>query len=312
MFSEFHLIRPYWLLAILLILVILTLTLRRGYRKSAWDAVCDAHLLVHLLQTKAGVGCRWPLYLLLMSALLMIFALTGPSWSRYPVPTYHAIEPRILVLDMSEAMFANDVQPNRFSRAKFKLHDILARRDGAGQYGLIVYTGEPFVASPLTDDSQTIDALLPMILPDTMPVGGRRLDSALQEAAKLISQAGFYHGQVLVMTASTPTPADLDKAKALNAKGIHVSILPVLNSEQAKNPMFERFATAGGGQRVSLTDPSDDLERWLSTSPMQRTFSANLQNEVPVWRDEGRWLIIPALLCLLPVFRRGWLKRITS
>jgi Ca-activated chloride channel family protein len=312
MFSEFHLIRPYWLLALLPLFVILIWALRKSGGKSAWDEVCDAHLLEHLLQTKARVGRNWIMNSVLMSALMMILALTGPSWSRYPVPTYHAIEPRVLVLDMSESMFATDVQPNRFSRAKFKLHDILARRDSAGQYGLIVYTGEPFVASPLTDDSQTIDALLPMLLPDTMPVGGRQMGGALEEAAKLISQAGFHHGQVLVLTASTPTTADMDEAKALNAQGIRVSILPVLKVEQAQNPMFARFATAGGGQQLTLTDNTDDLKQWLTTPAPQRTFSANLENEVPVWRDEGRWLIIPSLFCLLPIFRRGWLERLVS
>ncbi len=312
MFSEFHLIRPYWLLALVPLAVFAYKAFTKSATLSAWTEVCDVHLLPYLIQTKAQHKRQLSALLLLLSALFMIISLSGPSWSRYPVPTYQPIQPRVLVLDMSETMLEKDLHPDRLTRAKFKLHDLLARRNEAGQFGLVVYTGEPFVASPLTDDSQTIDALLPMLLPDTMPVEGHRLDSALNEAANLFTQAGFKQGHILVLTARAPSQEDIDAAKVLDGRGIHVSIMPVLKKEQAQNPMFERLASAGGGTVVSMTDTSSDLNQWLHASRTQQTFTTDINNEIPVWRDQGRLFIIPALILLLPVFRRGWLQRISS
>ena len=312
MLSEFHLIRPFWLLALVPLLAFSAAVFRKSPNASAWNDVCDSHLLPYLIKTKPQVKRQLSSLLLFLSALFMIISLSGPSWSRFPVPTYQPIQPRVLILDMSEAMLEQDVQPNRLSRAKFKLHDVLASRKEDGQFGLVVYTGEPFVAAPLTDDSQTIDALLPMLLPDTMPVEGHRLDSALTEAAKLFTQAGFSHGDILVLTARAPAPEDIDAAKVLDGQGIHVSIMPVLNRQQALNPLFERFSTAGGGLLIPMTDTSDDLNQWLNATRAHQAFTADLNNEVPVWRDQGRWFIVPALLLLLPVFRRGWLQRVSS
>ncbi len=312
MLHEFHLIRPLWLLALLPLLAFAVAVFRKNPNASAWNDVCDPHLLPYLIKTKPQVKRQLSSLLLCLSALFMIISLSGPSWSRFPVPTYQPIQPRVLILDMSEAMLEQDLQPNRLGRAKFKLHDLLATRKEGGQFGLVVYTGEPFVAAPLTDDSQTIDALLPMLLPDTMPVEGHRLDSALQEAAKLFTQAGFSHGDILVLTARAPAPEDIEAAKVLNSAGIHASIMPVLNRQQALNPLFERFAKAGGGLLLPMMDTSDDLNQWLDATRTHQAFTADLNNEVPVWRDQGRWFIVPALLLLLPVFRRGWLQRVAA
>ncbi len=311
MLSELHFIRPYWLLMVIPLLAFAWHALKKNAHDHAWSDVCDAHLLPYLIQKKPQYKRRFSLIGLLFSALLMIVSLAGPSWSRFPVPTYQPIQPRVILLDMSDAMLQNDVSPDRLSRAKFKLHDLFKRRE-MGQFGLVVYSGEPFVASPLTEDSQTIDALLPTLTPSIMPVSGHHLDTALNEAAQLIRQAGFNHGNILVLTSRAPTSEDIASARALADKDIRVSVMPVLSHEKAQNPLFQRLADAGGGQLIPFSDQSDDLNHWLSATRTHQSFSAHLENEVPVWRDQGRWFIYPALLLLLPVFRRGWLQRISS
>ena len=311
MLSELHLIRPYWLIALIPLSAFAWQAFKKNPQSHAWSDVCDAHLLPYLIQTKSQYKRNFSLLLLLTSALFMIVSLSGPSWSRFPVPTYQPIQPRMLLLDMSDAMLQNDLPPNRLSRAKFKLHDLFKRHE-IGQFGLVAYTSEPFVASPLTNDSRTIDALLPMLTPGIMPVGGHRLDNAMNEAARLITQAGFNHGSILVLTSIAPTPGEIAAASELNHKNIHVSIMPVLSSDKAQNPLFQRLANAGGGQVVPFSDRSDDLKKWLRTTRTHQSFNTDATNEVPVWRDQGRLFIFPALILLLPVFRRGWLQRISS
>lgn len=308
--TDFHFLRPWWLLTLLPLLWLGWRLWRQSPHLEAWAAVCDKHLLARLVQSQGEGKRHWTLLLLLLSILCLIISLAGPTWSRLPVPAYQQIQPRVLVLDMSEAMLATDLSPERLSRAKFKLHDIFKRRD-AGQFGLIVYTGEPFVVSPLTDDANTIDALLSSLNPDVMPVEGQRLDSALEEAGKLITQAGFNHGQVLVLTAETPSIEAIDVAKTLANKKIFTSVMPV-TAAQTLNPLFQRLASAGEGQVVPFADTSNDLDKWFQTTANDEQYNRSQQNDIPMWRDEGRWFLLPALILLLPVFRRGWLQRITT
>ncbi|WP_133127625.1 vWA domain-containing protein [Legionella nagasakiensis] len=309
MMTEFHFIRPLWLFSLLPLALLAWFLMRRKPAMQAWGEVCDPHLLSHLMKTQSQSKRVTSLLLLMNSALLMVIALAGPTWSRLPVPIYKPIQPRVVVLDMSDAMLINDLPPDRLSRAKFKLHDLF-RKKGVGQFGLVVYTGEPFVVSPLTDDAETIDALLSSLTPDIMPVEGHRLNIALRQAGQLITQAGFHHGEILVLTAESPSSAAIDEAKALANQGIHTSVMPILKSPSST--MFQQLASAGQGEVLPFADTSTDLEQWLLTTGKERQFGADLQNDVPVWRDQGRWFLIPALFLLLPVFQRGWLQRIIA
>ena len=209
---------------------------------------------------------------------------------------------------MSEHMMNNDLSPNRLSRAKFKIRDLLAHK-GIGQFGLIVYTGEPFVASPLTDDGQTIASLLTVLTPDIMPVTGQKLDSALKEAGQLIKTAGYEQGQILVLTADSPSRGAINEAKKLADAGIFSSIMPV-TAESKLNPLFQVFADSGEGQLLVYSSDSRDLDLWLNHANLRKQFALSQHDDIPLWRDEGRWFLIPALLLLLPVFRRGWLQKV--
>lgn len=306
--NAFHLLRPWWLLALLPLIFLIYSLWRKRPQIEAWAAICDKHLLDHLLQSKEPSKRGSALFFLFMSALSMIIALCGPSWSRLPVPTYKQIQPRVLVLDMSDAMLARDLSPDRLTRAKFKLHDLFQHRDG-GQFALVVYTGEPFVVSPLTDDAQTIDSFLSALTPDIMPVDGAKLDDALEQAGQLISQGHFSKGQILVLTSETPNESALAMAKSLANKHIFTSIMPI-RAEDNANVLFQKLADAGQGQLLNMTN-TEELDKWLSFTSNNNQYRLSQHDDIPLWRDEGRWFILPALIFLFPVFRRRWLQRLS-
>lgn len=307
MIANFHFLRPWWLLMSLPLLGLVFALWRQKPQLHAWSAICDPHLLDHLLQKK-GTGQRMgSLSCLLISILFMIISSAGPVWYKLPVATYKPVQHRILVLDMSENMMAGDLSPNRLSRAKFKLRDLLAHKD-IGQFGLVAFTGEPFIVSPLTDDGQTIASLLSSLTPDIMPVTGQNLTTALDAANQLIKQAGYAYGQILVLTADSPSSEAIALAKKLAQSGISSSIMPI-KADKKLNPLYQRFADAGEGQVLKYSSDSSDLTQWITASA-NKQFTLNKEEDIPLWRDEGRWFLIPALLLLLPVFRRGWLQRI--
>lgn len=307
MMAEFHFLRPLWLLMILPLLGLFLILWQRKNKLHAWSEVCDPHLLEELLQRKGQNQHKSALLCLFFSILFMILSGAGPAWYKLPVATYKPIQPLVLVLDMSDHMMANDLTPNRLSRAKFKLHDLFARKD-VGQFGLVVFTSEPFVVSPLTDDGQTISSLLSSLTPNIMPVSGQNLSSALHEASSLIKQAGYDQGQILVLTSDSPSNEAIALANKLSKSGVYSSIMPV-KADKNLNPLFQQFADVGGGQLVPFTLNSSDMDKWLNASNNNQ-FALNKDNDIPLWRDEGRWLLIPALILLLPSFRRGWIQRI--
>lgn len=307
MMHAFHFLRPWWLLGLIVIAAIGYLLARRESLLRGWSEICDELLLKHLQQRKGQSKRMTSLTLVLASFGFMILSLSGPTWHQYPVPSYKPVLPQVVLLDMSQKMQEQDLTPDRLTRAKFKLHDILMRKD-VGQFGLIVFSGEPFVVSPLTDDGETIDALLSALTPDVMPVQGYNLATALKEAQKLIVQAGYQEGEILVMSADVPDRKAMDEARTLASMGVYSSIMPV-RADADLNPLFQQFAQAGEGALLKYTPDSTDLNRWLERNS-HKTRHLGHQDDIPLWRDEGRWFLLPALFCLLPVFRRGWVQRL--
>ncbi|RUR13835.1 VWA domain-containing protein [Legionella sp. km772] len=309
MLADFHFLRPWWLLATLPFIGLLFFVLRQSAPLQGWSEICDKHLLAYLPHSEGAKKQKFALLGLVLSFLFMIIAIAGPAWHKLPVPTYKPVQARVLILDMSENMLNTDLSPNRLSRAKFKLHDLLARKE-VGQFGLIAYTSEPFVVSPLTDDGQTISSLLSALTPEVMPVSGQKLETALDEANRLIKQAGYQQGQILVLTSDTPSTQAIATAKAIAADGVSSSILPI-RADKDLNPLFQRFALAGDGSLLPYSPDSEDLNAWLNKK-QSGEFVKNTHDEIPVWRDEGPWFLIPALLFFLPVFQRGWLQRLAQ
>lgn len=305
---EFHFLRPFWLLILVLIGLLGYHLLKQRPALQAWRRICDPELLTYLLKTNPSSHRPWPLWLFMMSCCCMVIALAGPTWSRLPVPTYQSIKPRMILLDLSEDMLQEDLSPNRLARAKFKIHDMLSRRD-KGQFGLIVYTSEPFMVSPLTPDGQTIDALLPALTPSLMPVQGNRLEQALAESKALLTSGGATSAELLVLTGKIPSHAAIEAASNLAREGITISIIPMLPDRMAI-PLFEPLARAGQGEVIPFSHTNHDIEQWLATNHQRTAYQINHLEDIPLWYDEGRWFLLAGLILLMPIFRRGWFQRL--
>lgn len=326
--SDFHFIRPWWILALLPLAGVLLALLRRPPAAGPWEKVCDPALLDFLRVGGSGGGLRWPWLLLGLGWLLAVLALAGPTWARLPQPVYKAQVARILVVDLSRTMDAGDLRPSRLVRARFKLMDVLAR-SREGQVGLVAFSGEPYVIAPLTNDAHTITAMVPALESGVMPVQGRRTDLALAMAGDLLEQAGATHGDVLLISDGVaPEAAAMRKARALAARGHRLSVLAVGTPEGAPVatdsgflkddtgntviarldvPGLRALAEAGGGAFSLLSADDRDLRRVL---PAMRRGSAEMVDtgiNADQWREEGHWLVLLLLPLALAGFRRGWL-----
>ena len=232
----------------------------------------------------------------------MIVSMAGPAWKRLPVPVFSELKPRVILLSLDDAMQQNDVSPSRLARARFILDDLL-KLQKEGQTALVVYTKVPFVVSPMTKDSNTIIKLLPMLTPDVVPVDGNDLPLAMEEAAKLIEQAGFLTGQILVLTGTKPSSEANAMAARLMARGIESSIMPI--TSQTNQSGFATYAKAGNGEYLPMNASEQVLQSWLKRAHTL-DYQQSQYEDIPVWQDEGRWFLIPALVMLLPFFRRGF------
>ncbi|WP_029914929.1 VWA domain-containing protein [Pelobacter seleniigenes] len=333
--SLFHFLRPWWFLLLPPLLVLLWLFWRRRLQSRSWQEICDPQLLPHLLIGRSRRRAHWPLWLLLVGLLLSITALAGPTWRKQPQPLLKQQSALVIALDLSRSMLAADLKPSRLVRARLKIEDILRQRR-EGQTGLVVFAGDAFAVTPLTDDVHTIQALLGSLDPQLMPVQGSRPARAFSLATELVKRAGLQKGTVLLVTDEDRPELSLDAARELAASGLKLAVLGVGTPEGAPIPLpdggffkdsqgnlilprlaesgLRELAQAGGGdyRRISIDD--SDFKALLSTLDSHRLDRAEQgpKRTGDLWQDAGVWLLWPLALLAAAAFRRGWLLVLAS
>ncbi|MDO9423672.1 MAG: VWA domain-containing protein [Methylobacter sp.] len=326
--AEFHFIRPYWLLAGLPFLAILVLMLRNKLSQGNWSAVCDAALLPYLLQEKPGKQSRWPLTAGAIAALLAIIALAGPTWERLPSPVFRNDSALVIALDLSRSMDAADIKPSRLIMARYKIADMLKQRKD-GQTALLVYAGDAFTVTPLTDDTQTIDSQLSALNTDIMPSQGSNVTSALDKAVELFKQAGLQKGRILLVTDGVDVDKTLPAVKLsdkyrLSILGVGTDdgapvalpeggflkdgegtiVVPKLNSHE-----LSKLAQAGNGIYQTITTDDTDIQTIQATldRPVKQSGNENNNLLLDQWADKGPWLLLLVLPLAALTFRKGLL-----
>lgn len=326
----FHFLRPWWLLALIPAWLLCGWLGWRHRSTGSWAGIIDAELLASL-RLEAGTtvrrGAPWPW--LALAWTLALLALAGPSWQRDQTAAYHGSDAWVLVLDLSPSMAARDLPPDRVTRARYALDDLLGAAHGA-RVGLIVFSDEAYTVTPLTDDVATVRTLLPPLAPELMPTQGDKLAPALTQAGKLLASAHARTPHVLVLSDGFDDPAAAFTAAAkLRASGAEVDVVgvgtrdgaPVSRSgggfEQDEHGQaalarldtdrLRQLANAGGGEYAAL-DALPQLAARLR-SAQERISGATKDKGVEIqhWRDGGIWLLPLLLVLALLLSRRGWL-----
>ena len=327
---DFQFLRPLWLLVLPLLWGLSIWLARRRTGQGNWGQIIDAELLP-ALQLDSGSQRKslapWPW--LALAWTLAVLALAGPSWERAPSVAYRGNNAWMLVLDLSPSMMAADLTPNRITRARYALDDLLNAAQDA-RVGLVAFSDEPYTVTPLTDDVATIRALLPPLSPDIMPSAGDNLAPALEQAGTLIQQGGGKDAQVVVLTDGFSDPAAaFAAARKLQSQHITVNVVGIgtrtgaplsqagggfaqnakgqLNLARLDVERLQQLAASGGGRYADLSQlPSliGDLQ-----ASADRTSQAREEKDIRVEHrlDGGIWLLPLLLVATALLARRGWL-----
>jgi len=324
--DEFHFLRPDWLWAVPLVIAGVILLARRQLGPGSWQNVVDAALAPHVLSRSANRRSDYRWWLLGLGGVIAAIAVAGPAWQRVEQPVFRSDQALVIALDLSRSMDAQDIAPSRLMRARLKILDMLEKR-GGGQTALVVYSANAFTVTPLTNDTDTIAALVNSLSTDIMPSRGSYPIAAIEKGQQLLEQAGAGLGEVLLITDGSSSPAAERVARDLSGSGYTLSVLAVGTTEGAPIPRvsggfvtdqsgniavprleehsLRALAVAGGGRFSLISTDNRDLDYLLSgEAGSRRAGDENLATDH--WREEGPWLVLLLLPLAAMAFRRGW------
>ncbi len=326
--NHFHFLRPEWFWGILLCPLLWWLQGQRQRLEHDWARVIDPRLLRWLTPGQGAGGKAQRSILPMLILVLGLGALAGPAWEKKPQPVLQLEDHLVVVFDLSLSMLATDISPNRLTRARQKLQDLLNLRN-EGFTALVVFSGDAHVVTPLTDDTYTIAANIPALDPYIMPVIGARPDRGVEEALRLLEQAGVSRGRIVLMTDGvethqgeridallSPTPHTLHILATGTAGGGPVQlkdgqflkdqgavVIPKTNLAHLR-----RLAENNGGQMQTLALDDSDLEALdIQADRLRAQFRQQAQQaharHSDLWQDRG-YLLVALLIPLVLLARR--------
>lgn len=136
----------------------------------------------------------------LMYAALLVIAILGPSFGAMKKEIKTIGKDLYIAVDLSKSMDATDVQPSRLERVKQEILR-LSTRFNSDKIGLIVFSDEAYVHSPLTYDQSALQLYTQTLRTHLLPYSGTNYAPALQLA--------------LTKFSGTNTAAEEQKAKVL-------------------------------------------------------------------------------------------------
>ncbi len=324
--TEFHFLRAGWILLIPIAILLIFFFKRRLLTIGNWEKLIDKRLLPYVMSRSQLSDNQYKWWVISLISVLSIIALAGPTWERIEQPSFRADQSLVIALDLSRSMNAQDITPNRLTRAKLKILDILERRQGA-QVALIVYSANAFTVTPLTSDTDTIIALINSIDTSIMPSRGSYPALAIDKGLQLLNQASVSNGEIILVTDGGITSDSFSSAQKLRDEGYRLSALGIGSMNGAPIPKetggfitdntgqitisrlevddLRDLVEIGGGSYTSITSNDQDIDTLLS-----EVYSAVRESDDSIttdqWKEFGPWLLLIVVPFGSLLFRKGW------
>ena len=244
-------------------------------------------------------------WLLGVALALAIVALAGPHAGFHLVPIVAREANRVLVIDVSNSMAAEDVGTSRLSAAKALAMQLADAQQG--RVALVVFEAEPEVVSPLTTDTIAVAALIDTIGAGEIGQPGSDLGSAILAALRLIESDAAQRADIVVISDGEEQGVRVGEAiQRAKSRGVEVSTIVVGSSEGSTIPTGNGSLRDESGDVVTTyarTEAMSEVARETGGTMLENPFAARALD--PLLRN-GRSATQHETQTRVPIDRYQW------
>jgi Ca-activated chloride channel homolog len=151
----------------------------------------------------------------------------------------------MVCIDVSNSMLAQDLLPNRLTRAKYALEKMIDLLEG-DRLGLVIFAGEAYVQLPITTDYSAAKLFLDAIGPGMVPVQGTNMADAINKASESFStDEGKNKAIILITDGENHEPEAIEAADEAAKKGIMINTIGIGSLNGVPIPMIENGVVKG-------------------------------------------------------------------
>jgi Ca-activated chloride channel family protein len=219
-----------WLLAVIPPLMIVFFWWSWRKRQQLVTQFIQARLLPALTVGISPVRLKLRLASLVLAVVCLILALARPQWGFDWEPTKQRGLDILVAIDTSKSMLAEDIAPNRLTRAKLAALDLMQQAK-SDRLGLIAFAGTAFLQCPLTVDDTAFRQSVETLDVNILPQGGTALAEAIQTAMGAFKEGDNYKALVMLTDGEDHDSGAVDAAKKAAEAGLQIFAVGIGSAE---------------------------------------------------------------------------------
>ena len=213
----FRLENPYYLYGLIIIPILILLFIMVLYwKKRSLLRFSDKKFMGILVPAYSSGKLIVKFILLLIAFLFLVIGLTNPQIGSKLIKVERKGIDIMILLDVSNSMLAEDVQPNRLGKAKQSISKMIDKL-GNDRIGIIVFAGKAYTQLPITSDHSAAKLFLSTINTNIVPTQGTSIGTAIEMAGGSFGESD-HSKAIIVITDGEDHEGDAIQAAQLVAK----------------------------------------------------------------------------------------------
>lgn len=233
-------------------------------RENQLALIVASRLMPRLAGTVSLARRRLIFFFTLLGLAGLIVTLARPQWGFTWEQSKRKGRDVLLAIDTSRSMLADDIKPNRLTRAKFAAQDLISLLH-SDRIGVVAFAGTAFLQAPLTVDYTAVTEALQELDTEAIPQGGTNLAGALRAAVEAFGKGESENRALVVFSDGEELDADAKAAlDELNGK-VRIFAVGVGTPEGALIPVPNK----GGGTAFVKDDAGNVVRSKLDESRLR-------------------------------------------
>ena len=235
----FRFANPAFLYLLLLLPVVMLLYIINELRiRKALKRLGDSNLVGGLIPEMSRVRPLVKFVLQLIAFSAGVIMLSRPQFgSKIEDVKKQGVEV-IIALDVSNSMLAEDIQPDRLTRAKQAISRLVDNLDN-DKIGLIVFAGDAYIQIPITTDYLSAKMFLSAINPNIVPKQGTAIGAAINLGVKSFSPGeGKSKAMIIITDGENHEDDPVKDAEDASKAGIVIHTIGIGSTEGVPIPIM--------------------------------------------------------------------------
>lgn len=208
--------------------------------------------------------------LLNMAFFFLVFAMANPQSGASVGKKTRKGTDLIICLDISNSMLAQDLKPNRITRAKQSINSLLNQLHG-DRIGLVVFAGEAFIQLPMTSDYVAAKTFIDIIEPSMIETQGTAIGESLKTAYSAFGEqedAKRSRSIILISDGEDNEDDALNVAKEIASENVVINTIGLGLGEGSPIPIKQRSGMSeykrDANGNIVLTKLNEDLLKQIA------------------------------------------------